>query len=228
MMTSLLSADEGIGVQDSSAHTNEVSQADSVMHSPAGPEVPLPHTTTSQEIPAYFALEFPDVQFTYYLQKLSVSLGRSDAAADIDLGALKNISRLHARIEYEEQLEQFVLAVIGRNGAFVDGTWHEPGERVPLAERWVQDWVITSLLHSWELHRVPTVVVLIDYGVFPLDYYLKPSVLANRAMWVYWPGPTELGALSSLLISTMLDTGRYRRTIRPSVYAKMHALFVYR
>lgn len=136
-MTGLLSADEGIGVQASSVHAGDVSKVDSMSYSPAAPELPLPQTTTSQEIPAYFALEFPDVQFTYYLQKLSVSLGRSDSAADIDLGALKNISRLHARIEYEEQLEQFVLAVIGRNGAFVDSIWHEPGERVPLAERWV-------------------------------------------------------------------------------------------
>ena len=143
MMTSLLSADEGIGVQPSGVHPSEVSTVDSMSYSPSAPEVPLSETTSSQEIPAYFALEFPDVQFTYYLQKLSVSLGRSDAAADIDLGALKNISRLHARIEYEEQLEQFVLAVIGRNGAFVDGAWHEPGERVPLAERWVQNLFIT-------------------------------------------------------------------------------------
>lgn len=143
-MTSLLSADEGIGVQDPSVHSNEVSKVDSMSYSPAVPDVPLPETTTSQEIPAYFALEFPDVQFTYYLQKLSVSLGRSDAAADIDLGAVKNISRLHARIEYEDQLEQFVLAVIGRNGAFVNGAWHEPGERVPLAERYVQNQIIAS------------------------------------------------------------------------------------
>jgi len=143
-MTSLLSADEGIGVQDSSVDLSDVSKVVSMGYSPAAPEMPLPETTTSQEIPAYFALEFPDVRFTYYLQKLSVSLGRSDAAADIDLGALKNISRLHARIEYEEQLEQFVLAVIGRNGAFVDSVWCEPGERVPLAERWVQNQVIAS------------------------------------------------------------------------------------
>lgn len=171
-MTSLLSADEGIGVQASSAHPGEVSKVDSMSYSPATPEVPLPETTTSQEIPAYFALEFPDVQFTYYLQKLSVSLGRSDAAADIDLGALKNISRLHARIEYEEQLEQFVLAIIGRNGAFVDGVWHEPGERVPLAERWVQHQVIASCR---KLRIVSTVVVLTSLGVSPLDSSLKLS-----------------------------------------------------
>lgn len=91
----------------------------------------------STDIAAYFALEFVDMQYIYYLQRWSVSLGRSDAAADIDLGPLKNVSRLHARIEYEEELERFVLAVIGRNGAFVDGTWMEPGRRVPLGQRLV-------------------------------------------------------------------------------------------
>ena len=172
-MTSLLSADEGIGVQDSNVEPSEVPKVVSMGYSPTAPEMPLPETTTSQEIPAYFALEFPDVRFTYYLQKLSVSLGRSDSAADIDLGALKNVSRLHARIEYEEQLEQFVLAVIGRNGAFVDSVWYEPGERVPLAERWVQNLIFTS---CWELRKVSVVgcssviVELTGFGVRPLDY----------------------------------------------------------
>ncbi|KAG8801445.1 Pre-rRNA-processing protein fhl1, partial [Serendipita sp. 399] len=71
--------------------------------------------TEGGDIAAYFALEFLDMQYIYYLQRSSVSLGRSsnDASgpvADIDLGPLKNISRLHARIEYEEELERFVLA----------------------------------------------------------------------------------------------------------------------
>lgn len=93
------------------------------------------------DIAAYFALEFLDMQYIYYLQRSSVSLGRSSTlshdsgGADIDLGPLKNISRLHARIEYEEEINGFVLAVIGRNGAFVDGAWIEPGRRVPLGDR---------------------------------------------------------------------------------------------
>jgi hypothetical protein len=92
------------------------------------------------DIAAYFALEFLDMQYIYYLKRSFVSLGRSsnkisEEGADIDLGPLKNISRLHARIEYEEELERFVLAVIGRNGAFVDGMWVEPGRRVPLADK---------------------------------------------------------------------------------------------
>lgn len=99
------------------------------------------------DIAAYFALEFLDMQYIYYLQRSTVSLGRgaipgatgqessSSSSADIDLGPLKNISRLHARIEYEEESERFVLVVIGRNGVFVDGVWIEPGRRVPLCDR---------------------------------------------------------------------------------------------
>ena len=56
---------------------------------------------------------------------------------DLDLGQLKNVSRLHARIEYDEPLEQFVLVVLGRNGAWVDGVWSESGSRVPLNARYV-------------------------------------------------------------------------------------------
>ncbi len=97
---------------------------------------------TGGDIAAYFALEFLDMQYIYYLQRSSVSLGRSSndsniVGADIDLGPLKNISRLHARIEYEEELERFVLAIIGRNGAYVDGVWKEPGMRIPLGDRCV-------------------------------------------------------------------------------------------
>ena len=92
------------------------------------------------DIAAYFALEFLDMQYIYYLQRSAVSLGRSSndpniVGADIDLGPLKNISRLHARIEYEEELERFVLAIIGRNGAYVNGVWKGPGTRIPLGDR---------------------------------------------------------------------------------------------
>ena len=206
-MTSLLSADEGIGVQDSNIDPSEVPKVVSMGYSPAAPEMPLPETMTSQEIPAYFALEFPDVRFTYYLQKLSVSLGRSDSTADIDLGALKNVSRLHARIEYEEQLEQFVLAVIGRNGAFVDSVWYEPGERVPLAERCVQNSIFTS---CWELRKVSAVgcsaavVELTGFSVLPLDYTRRYRPRSSCSA-TYWPRRIGLEAFSSLLISSLID-----------------------
>ncbi|KAI0036013.1 hypothetical protein K488DRAFT_82452 [Vararia minispora EC-137] len=98
----------------------------------------------TDKISAYYSLVFP--KFTYYLQTLSVTIGRrcipssaqgsSDSPqVDVDLGPLKSVSRLHARIEYDDDEERFVLAVLGRNGAWVDGAWSGKGSKVPLGER---------------------------------------------------------------------------------------------
>ena len=96
------------------------------------------------KISAYYSLVFPN--FTYYLQTLNVTIGRrciptstasssEQTQVDVDLGLLKSVSRLHARIEYEEDEERFVLVVLGRNGAWVDGVWCGKGNKVPLRER---------------------------------------------------------------------------------------------
>ncbi|KAF9468878.1 hypothetical protein BDZ94DRAFT_1304029 [Collybia nuda] len=99
------------------------------------------------KISAYYSLVFP--HFTFYIQTLSVTIGRRCApnpntatsstaepvAVDVDLGALKSVSRLHAKIEFDQDEDRFVLAVIGRNGAWVDGVWSASGTRAPLGER---------------------------------------------------------------------------------------------
>ncbi|KAI6035487.1 hypothetical protein F5J12DRAFT_887274 [Pisolithus orientalis] len=103
------------------------------------------------KISAYYSLVFPNI--TFYLQTLTVTIGRrcippgsssvngtdgptsGHSQVDVDLGPLKSVSRLHARIEYEEEEERFVLVVVGRNGAWVDGVWSGAGSRVPLGER---------------------------------------------------------------------------------------------
>ncbi|KAJ9109129.1 hypothetical protein QFC21_000457 [Naganishia friedmannii] len=51
---------------------------------------------------------------------------------DVDLGALKSVSRLHARIGYSYTLSQFYLDVLGRNGAWVDDVFKVKGSRVAL------------------------------------------------------------------------------------------------
>lgn len=100
--------------------------------------------TVQDKISAYYSLVFPS--FTYYLQTLNVTIGRrcipsnsasssENAQVDVDLGPLKSVSRLHARIEYDEDEERFVLVVVGRNGAWVDGVWSGSGSRVPLGDR---------------------------------------------------------------------------------------------
>ncbi len=102
---------------------------------------PLP-----DKISAYYSLVFPN--FTYYLQTLTVTIGRRCVPAgtastsdnpqvDVDLGGLKSVSRLHAKIEYDEEEERFVLVVLGRNGAWVDGVWSGSGSKVPLSDRCV-------------------------------------------------------------------------------------------
>ncbi|KAF5388357.1 hypothetical protein D9615_000136 [Tricholomella constricta] len=110
--------------------------------------VKLEHTPPPQDkISAYYSLVFP--HFTFYIQTLSVTIGRRCApnpnaatssiaetpTVDVDLGALKSVSRLHAKIEYDQDEDRFVLAVIGRNGAWVDGVWSGSGTRAPLGER---------------------------------------------------------------------------------------------
>ena len=115
--------------------------------SPAGAEQPRPTTPPVQDkISAYYSLVFP--HFTFYIQTLSITIGRrcapnaatsstaDQSQVDVDLGALKSVSRLHAKIEYDQEEDRFVLAVIGRNGAWVDGVWSGAGTRAPLSERY--------------------------------------------------------------------------------------------
>ena len=104
------------------------------------------NTPAADKISAYYSLVFPTI--TYYLQTPNVTIGRrcippnspsSSTAApqiDVDLGSLKSVSRLHANIEYDEAEERWVLVVHGRNGAWVDGVWIQPGKRAPLNERY--------------------------------------------------------------------------------------------
>ncbi|THH33757.1 hypothetical protein EUX98_g362 [Antrodiella citrinella] len=103
-----------------------------------------PQESAQDKISAYYSLVFPN--FTYYIQTLKVIIGRrcipssapssSDVPqVDVDLGSLKSVSRMHAQIEYEEDEERFMLRVMGRNGAWVDGVWSGSGSKVPLGDR---------------------------------------------------------------------------------------------
>jgi hypothetical protein len=81
----------------------------------------------------------------YYLQKLSVTLGRTmptkatakatdkassvkalltDQEVDVPLGEFKNISRLHARITYNFTSKLFELFILSKNGAKVNGKYY--------------------------------------------------------------------------------------------------------
>lgn len=106
----------------------------------------------SKKISAYYSLVFP--HFTFYIQTLSITIGRrcnpttnatpssstspaEQQQVDVDLGALKSVSRLHAKIEYDPEEDRFVLEVLGRNGAWVDGVWYGSSSRAVLGERLV-------------------------------------------------------------------------------------------
>ncbi|CAK9182040.1 unnamed protein product [Ilex paraguariensis] len=70
--------------------------------------------------------------FEYYMQTYSIVLGRNSkkSTVDVDLSSLgggMNISRHHARIFYDFQRRRFALDVLGKNGCFVEGVLHLPG-----------------------------------------------------------------------------------------------------
>nr|CAB3489774.1 unnamed protein product [Digitaria exilis] len=83
--------------------------------------------------------------FEYYMQNYSIIVGRSsrrsskdpaaaqppeaDEGVDLDLGLLgggMNVSRRHARIFYDFDLQRFQLEVLGKNGCLVEGVHHFP------------------------------------------------------------------------------------------------------
>ncbi|KAF5364364.1 hypothetical protein D9756_000796 [Leucocoprinus leucothites] len=114
------------------------------------PDAELPREPSpppQDKISAYYSLVFPG--WTFYIQMLSITIGRrcapnlnapttstaEQAQVDVDLGNLKSVSRLHAKIEYDQDEDRFVLVVIGRNGAWVDGVWCGAGTRATLSER---------------------------------------------------------------------------------------------
>ena len=83
----------------------------------------------------------------------STASSSENPQVDVDLGPLKSVSRLHARIEYDEEEERFVLVVVGRNGAWVDGVWSGAGSRVALGDRYVALWITHPARCSCYLDR---------------------------------------------------------------------------
>ena len=87
-------------------------------------------------VQAYAKLEFG--AYSFYVQSLSVTLGRKAAEndhVDVHLGNTKAISRQHARVEYSFARNAFEIYVGGRNGLFVDDVFYEQGSVVPLDDR---------------------------------------------------------------------------------------------
>ncbi|KAL8167695.1 hypothetical protein V2J09_009194 [Rumex salicifolius] len=87
--------------------------------------------SSGSEVEAGFA-KLQGENFEYYMQTYSIVLGRNSkkSTVDVDLSTLgggMNISRNHARIYYDFQRRRFALDVLGKNGCFVEGVLHLPG-----------------------------------------------------------------------------------------------------
>ena len=114
----------------------------------AAPTASEPSTAPRAAVPAYAKLQvrgcvadeiesplsaFPLAQgenFVYYIQTLSVTLGRKVAGSedvDVDLGASKSISRVHARIQFDFNTRYFMLSPLGKNGVLIDGILRAKG-----------------------------------------------------------------------------------------------------
>jgi FHA domain len=94
---------------------------------------PSPRNTPVQ---AYAKLEFG--AYSFYVQSLSVTLGRKAAETDpvdVHLGNTKAISREHARVQYSFARNSFEIHVCGRNGLFVDDVFYDQGSVVALDDR---------------------------------------------------------------------------------------------
>lgn len=85
--------------------------------------------TAEAQVQAYAKLS--GRSWTYYVQKLQVTLGRTtadhDDFVDIDLSPSKVVSRKHAMISYNLHLRRWELTVLGRNGVRIDRTYHRSG-----------------------------------------------------------------------------------------------------
>ncbi|CAK9140924.1 unnamed protein product [Ilex paraguariensis] len=87
--------------------------------------------STSSDVEAGFA-KLQGEAFEYFMQTYSIILGRNSkqSTVDVDLSSLgrgMNISRQHVRIFYDFQRRRFALEVLGKNGCFVEGVLHLPG-----------------------------------------------------------------------------------------------------
>nr|Q945P0.1 RecName: Full=Transcriptional activator FHA1; AltName: Full=Protein FORKHEAD-ASSOCIATED DOMAIN 1; Short=NtFHA1 [Nicotiana tabacum]AAL05884.1 transcriptional activator FHA1 [Nicotiana tabacum] len=88
-------------------------------------------SSSGSDVEAGFA-KLQGEDFEYYMQTYSIILGRNSkkSTVDVDLSSLgggMNISRHHARIFYDFQRRRFNLEVLGKNGCFVEGVLHLPG-----------------------------------------------------------------------------------------------------
>ncbi|KAJ1659784.1 hypothetical protein IWQ61_001181 [Dispira simplex] len=96
----------------------------------------LNNPSSSSAVQAYAKLEGPGL--CYFIRTLRIVIGRRTTAfdkVDVDLGAVKAVSREHAVINYNFSSAQFELSVLGKNGLFINDLFVPKGATVPLVHR---------------------------------------------------------------------------------------------
>ncbi|KAJ1962505.1 hypothetical protein IWQ62_003505, partial [Dispira parvispora] len=96
----------------------------------------LNNSSSSSAVQAYAKLEGPGL--CYFIRTLRIVIGRRTTAfdkVDVDLGAVKAVSREHAVITYNFASAQFELLVLGKNGLFINDLFVPKGATVPLVHR---------------------------------------------------------------------------------------------
>ena len=91
----------------------------------------------NKPVQAYAKLEGETV--CYYVKTLQVTIGRRTSPTDqidLHLGPIKSISRQHARLYYNFDIQRFELYISGKNGAFINEHFVEQGYTVPLEDRY--------------------------------------------------------------------------------------------
>lgn len=136
----------------SCSNSNISSAAPSTTGSPVkDTRLEVQDSTNTGEVQAYAKLQGPG--WSYYVQKLSVSLGRNEETTqvggidksstdatsgilDVHLSDSDEVSRRHLRIDYNFNTQQWELSCFGRLGVIVDGVEHPTFCRpIPLEAR---------------------------------------------------------------------------------------------
>jgi FHA domain len=141
---------------------------------------------------SYTGHRFP--AFTYYVKTLSCTIGRRSTPGnrddlvpvhvDIDLGPLKSVSRLHARIEFDEDRDGFVICVLGRNGAWVGGDWVKSGAKVLLGPKLV---CVASVSRLHRLMTCATAVEQLSKLLLVRSNFWSPPLLQPPQHRHQWP-----------------------------------------
>lgn len=151
-LLAISSCNNSSGSSSSSSSSSSINTANMPTSNSSSPvmDTRLEASAESGDIQAYAKLQGAD--WSYFVQKLSINLGRSDepckigglnvpaesssGALDVHLSDSDEVSRRHLRIDYNFSTQQWELTCFGRQGVIVDGIVHETFCRpIPLDSR---------------------------------------------------------------------------------------------